>query len=72
MQRLIRSFMVFLTDERNLSPHTCSAYLRDITEFQQFMMKSCGETGPILNKIDSLFLRRYLAELHKRNQRLKY
>ena len=69
MQKFIRSFMVFLADERNLSPHTCSAYLRDITEFQEFMTTSYGEKIPDLSKIDSLFLRRYLADLHKRNQR---
>ncbi len=69
MQALIEKFSRYLSDERNLSPHTRSAYLRDLGEFQAFLKRHCGSEQVALARVDSLLLRRYLAELHKRNQR---
>lgn len=69
MQNWIDRFNRYLTDERNLSPHTTSAYLRDLKEFQCFLADYGGADHAGLLKIDSFLLRRYLAALHKRNQR---
>ena len=69
MQLLIDRFVDYLADERNLSPHTRAAYLRDLGEFRAFLERQGGSDRTVLAKIDSFLLRRYLAELHKRNQR---
>ncbi len=69
MNNWIQDFSKYLSDERNLSPHTRSAYLRDLAEFQSFMEQNGGAGRADLARIDSFLLRRYLADLHKRNQR---
>lgn len=69
MQKLIDKFSKYLADERNLSPHTRAAYLRDLSEFRLFLEQHGGSDKEALDKIDSFLLRRYLADLHKRNQR---
>jgi len=69
MQTWIDRFTRYLTVERNLSPHTRTAYLRDIKEFQAFLERYGVASREQLARIDSFLLRRYLAELHKSNQR---
>ena len=69
MQEWIDRFQQHLAVERNVSPHTCAAYLRDLAEFHEFLAKHGGSDTVELPRIDHLLLRRYLAELHKRNQR---
>jgi len=69
MQQWIDQFSRYLADERNLSPHTRAAYLRDLGEFRSFLEGHGGCTLQNMTRIDSFLLRCYLAELHKRNQR---
>lgn len=69
MQPWIEQFCRYLADERNLSPHTRAAYLRDLQEFRSFLAQNGGADRNALTRIDSFLLRRYLAELHRRNQR---
>ncbi|PLX81161.1 MAG: tyrosine recombinase XerC [Desulfuromonas sp.] len=67
MLSLIERFDRYLDIERNYSAHTRQAYGRDLREFAAFL----GEQGGVerLQGLDNLQLRRYLALLHKRNQR---
>lgn len=69
MQAWVEKFTSYLADERNLSPHTRAAYLRDLAEFGDFLARHGGAGREQLARVDSFVLRRYLAELHKRNQR---
>lgn len=69
MQQWINKFTGYIADERNLSPHTCAAYLRDLDEFRSFLERHGGSGREQLARLDSFLLRRYLAELHKRNRR---
>ncbi len=67
MQKEISDFLQHLEVERNLSPRTLDAYRRDLAQFADFVgaaMTTDG-TSPLLARIDTLLLRRYLAHLHQ-------
>jgi len=66
MQVLIDRFDRHLAVERNVSPHTRSAYRRDLAEFALFLQES-GNLA--ITDVDKLVLRRYLALLHKKNRK---
>ncbi len=67
MERYLKRFEDHLTVERNLSPRTVEAYLRDLRQFQSFLQQpenSKPESGG-LGQVDLLLLRQYLARLQK-------
>lgn len=63
MNRYIDKFITYLEIEKNYSPHTILNYKADLEEFSVFLDKT------LIEKVDYLFLRRYLATL--RNKKLK-
>lgn len=70
MQSLLEKFDNHLLIERNVSEHTRNAYRRDLQEFKVFL-ESIFKLVDLdrLKQIDRIVLRRYLAELHKRNRK---
>lgn len=61
MQRYVEKFMRYLEIEKNYSSHTVLNYKLDLEKFRVFL----GEAA--IEKIDYLFLRKYLANLKGRN-----
>jgi tyrosine recombinase XerC len=61
MQRYIDKFKRYLEIEKNYSPHTILNYSLDLDDFKQFLGESSVE------KIEYLFLRKYLANLKGKN-----
>lgn len=64
MDKDLRHFLTYLEAQRNVSPHTLSAYRRDITKFLDYLHKAGYQS---LREIDHLFLRKYLAYLDTLN-----
>ncbi len=67
MEKYLNRFINHLTVERNLSPRTVEAYLRDLRQFQIFLLQP-GNSKPKVDgvaQVDLLLLRQYLAQLHK-------
>jgi integrase/recombinase XerC len=66
----LREFLRFLTLNRNVSPHTATAYDTDITQFIEFAAKNLEKTTATLqpSALDLTLVRGFMAELHKRGQ----
>jgi len=72
METLFKRFETHLRDERNLSPHTCAAYLRDLEGFRTFLVETLGwpdEGLKLVKRVDTIVLRRYLALLYKTHKK---
>ncbi|MDD2580538.1 MAG: tyrosine recombinase XerC [Desulfuromonadaceae bacterium] len=64
LDQQIQLFTVYLETERNVSPHTLTAYRSDLAQMLAFAVHDKGEAVSAQD-IDHLFLRRYLAGLSK-------
>lgn len=67
MSQYIERFEQHLAVERNLSPRTVEAYLRDLRQFYAFLKQheAISVQTDLLMPVDLLLLRQYLAQLHK-------
>jgi len=67
MQDLISDFQTFLNVQRNVSEHTCRAYLADLGEFKEFL-EAPENITPYKNMLEvkTETFRAYLACLHRR------
>jgi integrase/recombinase XerC len=63
---LIDEFLRHLADGRQLSPHTTSAYRRDLAEFTDFLSHYYGGDAWTWDGVDRLALRGFLAHLNRR------
>jgi integrase/recombinase XerC len=62
LKEQILAFTVYLETERNVSPHTLSAYRSDLDQMLSFVVREKGAAASALD-VDHLLLRRYLAQL---------
>ena len=74
LKPLIESFIETISSERGYSENTCRAYMHDLKEFESFIIKSglLGDDGSekiVIDKIDGLVIRGYLASLAKKNKK---
>lgn len=66
MQASIQSFHDYLTVERNASPHTVCAYLRDLEHFHVWLCQIAEREEVDLDAVDRHTLRSYLGALVER------
>lgn len=65
MKRALDEFLSHLRHEKNVSPHTLSAYRRDLEQFAGFLR----EKGTTPRGADNSLLRAYLVRLHERRHK---
>jgi integrase/recombinase XerC len=68
LDQQIQQFTAYLHTERDVSPHTLTAYRSDLAQLLAFVVREKGETATARD-IDHLLLRRYLAGLSKDNRK---
>jgi integrase/recombinase XerC len=64
LRESVSDFVEFLASERRASPHTVSAYRRDLAQLEQFIDDHRGQTVP-LAAIDVYLLRQWLGSLSR-------
>jgi integrase/recombinase XerC len=68
MKQEIDRFLRYLAGERNVSPHTLTAYRSDLAQFHDFVAKERGGNNAVA-AVDHFFIRRWLALLHKEHKK---
>jgi len=76
IRQLFDAFITHLSAEKGYSQHTCRAYRRDLDEFANFLASTPAASSPadetrmdgrLLQHLDHITLRAYLARLHRKN-----
>ncbi len=73
MHPLLETYLSFLEVERNLSPRTCSAYMRDIQEFCVFLRQDSDDNTDLavmLGAVTRAEVRRWLAQLRRKQKKV--
>jgi len=70
LDKYLQQFRQYIAVEKNLSPRTVDAYVRDLSQFYEFLHPDAADPeSDWLSRVDVLVLRQYLAQLHKRCSR---
>ena len=70
MEKAIEEFKNHLLVEKNASPHTVESYLNDISQFQEFLVRTnhaVDSSAIQLDKIDRLAVRSFMSHLYEKN-----
>ena len=62
----IGQFLTHLEKERDVSPHTATAYRRDLAGFLGFLQMHLGTETIVWDQVDRLAMRAWLAHLNRR------
>ena len=65
-EQLVADFLLHLEKERDQSPHTLSAYRRDLKAFTEFLDRRHAGAGWTFAEVDRLTVRAFLGELDRR------
>lgn len=68
VDQYLQQFQQYIAVEKNLSPRTVDAYVRDLEQFYDFLHSNnmVDPGSDWLSQVDVLLLRQYLAQLHRR------
>lgn len=69
MMNHVENFKRHLKDEVNYSPHTIRNYMSDLLQYSKFLADNNSSSQNNLLTVDHLAIRRYLANLHRKNSR---
>ncbi|MCA1797278.1 MAG: site-specific integrase, partial [Geobacteraceae bacterium] len=73
MHPWVESYATYLEVERNLSPRTRSAYVRDLLGFCTFLCQDTNENADLevlLGTVTRVKVRRWLAQLRRRQKKV--
>ncbi len=63
LERHVRSFLTYLSEERNYSSHTVSSYEDDLGQFTSFLRRHFTEGRADPGEVDAIAIRQFLGDL---------